>query len=78
MLCHLSDDKYSFSVHGLFVNKHIPPAISKSCLSSEIWNSYFKFVFVRNPWDWFVSQWKYYFFNELITFKFKFGNQSYW
>lgn len=45
----------------LFPNKHIPPLMLKAWLPQEIWQSYFKFVFVRNPWDWVVSEWKYHF-----------------
>lgn len=45
----------------LFPNKHIPPLLLKAWLPQEIWDSYFKFVFVRNPWDWVVSEWKYHF-----------------
>lgn len=28
----------------------------KSRLPMDIWNTFFKFAFVRNPWDWWVSQ----------------------
>jgi hypothetical protein len=55
--------EYDFgSTTGVFIPKHIPPAILKGTLPDSIWNSYFKFVFVRNPWDWCVSQW---FYNQL-------------
>jgi hypothetical protein len=50
--------EYDFGT-GLYVPKHIPPAVLKGVLPSSIWEEYFKFVFVRNPWDWFVSQWYY-------------------
>ena len=36
--------------------KHVPPAILRGALQETIWEEYFKFVFVRNPWDWFISQ----------------------
>lgn len=49
--------EYDVGISGLFVAKHIPPAILKSCLPEHVWREYYKFVFVRNPWDWFVSNW---------------------
>lgn len=36
-------------------NKHIPTVFLKEKLSDEIWETYFKFAFVRNPWDWMIS-----------------------
>lgn len=50
--------EYDLSLPGLFVQPHVPPAILKACLPESVWDEYFKVVFVRNPWDWFVSQWK--------------------
>jgi hypothetical protein len=52
--------EYEFGTpSGLFIPKHMPPAILKGAFPDHVWESYFKFVFVRNPWDWFVSQWFY-------------------
>ena len=48
----------SFGSKGLFHIKHIPPAIVSSVIPKEIFDTYFKFTFVRNPVDWFVSQYK--------------------
>jgi hypothetical protein len=53
-------EEYAFgSVEAAIVSKHIPPAILRGALPEKVWNEYFKFVFVRNPWDWFISQWFY-------------------
>lgn len=50
--CHELD----IEIPGLFAKKHIPPRLLKSLIGNKLWNQYFKFCFVRNPWDWFVSQ----------------------
>lgn len=56
-------EEYDFGSPGArIVPKHIPPAILRGALPSKVWDEYFKFVFVRNPWDWFISQW---FFNTV-------------
>lgn len=44
---------------NLWANKHIPPAVLKSFLPTSIWDDYFKFVFVRHPLDWFISQYSF-------------------
>lgn len=44
---------------GLWANKHMPPAVLRSLLPREIWDTCFKFVFVRHPLDWFTSQYTY-------------------
>lgn len=52
--------EYQFgSETDLFIPKHIPPAMVRGAFPEKLWNEYFKVVFVRNPWDWFVSQWFY-------------------
>jgi hypothetical protein len=48
----------AFRALGLFPAKHIPAAILRACVPRRTWVEYYKFVFVRNPYDWFVSQWK--------------------
>ena len=52
--------KYSIKAANLFGPKHIPPSLLKAMLPAHIWENSFKFVFVRNPYDWVTSQW---FFN---------------
>ena len=42
---------------------HIPPVFLREKLSDEIWNSYFKFAFVRNTWDMVISD---LFWNNLV------------
>ncbi|MEA5390234.1 hypothetical protein VB738_03060 [Cyanobium gracile UHCC 0139] len=34
----------------------MPPAVLRSLLPRDVWESCFKFVFVRHPLDWFTSQ----------------------
>ncbi len=47
-------------VPGLYTSGHIPPRSIRRRIPTEIWESYTKFMFVRNPWNWVVSQ---YFYN---------------
>jgi hypothetical protein len=56
---------FGFDAPGLFIAKHIPPSIVRGMLPEKVWRDYFKFVFVRNPFAWVVSQWKYNF--KLMT-----------
>jgi len=51
--------RYTFNATGLFIPKHVPPVVVRGLLPREIWKTYYKFVFVRNPYAWVVSQWKY-------------------
>jgi hypothetical protein len=46
----------------LMFHNHISAQKIKSMIDSEIWNTYFKFCFERNPWDRFISF--YYFRNR--------------
>lgn len=48
-------DDINGGMPGLYDNKHMPAAIAKSLLPSNIWNSYYKFAIVRNPYTWFIS-----------------------
>lgn len=50
---------------GLWDNKHMPAAVAKAVLPSPVWDGYFKFAFVRNPYDWCVSQFKHNFCSAL-------------
>lgn len=50
----------NLAIPDLFTKGHIPAVLLKQLVKKEIWNNYFKFSFVRNPWDWVVSQ---YFYN---------------
>jgi hypothetical protein len=44
------------SLDGLYTRGHVPAYALRDILGPSAWQSYFKFAFVRNPWDWFVSQ----------------------
>ncbi len=43
----------------LWANKHSPRVVRKSMLPKTTWDNYFKFVFVRHPLDWFISQYSF-------------------
>lgn len=48
--------EFNYVIKGLWTGKHIPPAVAMSLIPEKQWRSSVKFVFVRNPYDWFVSQ----------------------
>ncbi len=39
--------------------KHVLPSMVRKYMTDSEWNSYFKFVFVRNPWDWVIASFCY-------------------
>lgn len=41
---------------GFKSGRHIPAFVVRGLVPKDVWDSYFKFAFVRNPWDWYVSQ----------------------
>lgn len=55
------DDSISMNggAPGLWANKHIPPAVARGFFPETLWNEYFKFVFVRHPTTWVLSQARY-------------------
>ena len=54
---------------GLWDNKHMPAAVARALLPEAVWQTYFKFAFVRNPYEWCVSQFKHNFRSRLSVRK---------
>lgn len=44
----------------LFNEKHVPAPVLREILGANIWNTYYKFGFVRHPFDRFLSIWGHY------------------
>ena len=48
-------DEIPFDFDREVFDKHVPPEYARAHLPEDVWESYFKFAFVRNPWDWVIS-----------------------
>ena len=54
-----------FSLFSQYSRTHIKARQLKKLLPGKIYNEYFKFSFVRNPWDWQVSLYHYMMQNKM-------------
>lgn len=52
--------------------KHVRPGFAKKFIPPGLWDNYFKFVFVRNPWDWVIAQFCYNHNDDVLSTLFKF------
>lgn len=44
---------------GLFTRQHLPAAVLRSMIGNEAWSGLNSFAVIRNPYDWWVSQFSY-------------------
>ncbi|MDQ8208535.1 sulfotransferase family 2 domain-containing protein [Coraliomargarita sp. SDUM461003] len=58
-----------YSMPCLFPERHIPPTIARAFFTQAEWDAAFKFVFVRHPYDWVVSQYRWNFPPPLFYLK---------
>lgn len=52
----LKKPSYLYPISGYHFLSHSPGTYVKNIVGDEIWNSYFKFCFDRNPWDKTISK----------------------
>jgi len=50
---------YAFRTSDLNDFKHLPARTARRVLGESFWQSAFRFAFVRNPWDWVLSNYVY-------------------